>query len=259
MKSSKPKVRDVTPESNILTRPREELCCPGYRTDDEIRHGIICSLNPNVDRAPAVLGNEDPAKACIVLYKPPYASAGEPLSLQYPVEVHWERESSLRSLNRWRATMFLHYMGLELDKASDWHALETEFVTKACAVRQEQAGSKLLVGNNGFKPYTWQAIAKDYNACFSGRKLPGCKEPRPARKRTDLVAQNCRTQQAASPFHCLTPEYRKVARTKEVSEVSPKISSLPRAAPNLASKVYRESQHGFSGIPKPVPKRSTSG
>jgi len=256
---SRPRLQDAAPESNLLSRPRDEIFCPNYCSDDQIRHEIICSLNPNVDRAHAVLGNEDPAKVCIMLYKPPFGTAGEPLNLQYPVEVRWERDSSIRSLNRWRAAIFLHYMGLELEKAPEWHELEIEFVTKACAVRQEQAGSKLFLRNKSSRLYSWQAMAEDYNACFSGRKLPGFKEPRPARKRTDLVAQNCRTQRAASPFRCPTSEYRKVARTKGTSEVSPQISSLPRAGPNLASKVYEESQHASSGIPKPVSKRSTSG
>lgn len=152
-----------------------------------------------------------------------------------------------------------NYMGLGLDQAPEWHELEIEFVTKACAVRKEQAGSKLFVGNKASRPYSWRAIAEDYNACFSGRKLPGCKEPRPARKRTDLVARNCRTQRAASPFRCPTPEYRKDSRTKQTSEVSPKVSSLPRAGPGFASKVHRESQHASSGIPKPVSKQSTFG
>ena len=253
---SRPKLQDTAPESNLLSRPRDEIFCPNYCTDDEIRHEIICSLNPNVDRAHAVLGNEDPAKVCIMLYRPPFGTAGEPLNLVYPIEVNWERESSIRNLNRWREAIFLHYMGLVLEKTPEWHELELEFVTQACAARQEQAGSKLFVGN---KSYSWRAIAEDYNACFSGRKLPGCKEPRPARKRTDLVAQNCRTQRAASPFRCSTPEYRKVSRTKQTSEVSPKVSSLPRAGPSIASKVHRESQHASSGIPKPVSKRSTFG
>jgi len=104
---SRPKLQDAAPESNLLSRPRDEIFCPNYCTDDEIRHEIICSLNPNVDRAHAVLGNEDPAKVCIMLYKPPFGTAGEPLNLQYPLEVHWERESSIRSLNRWRAAIFL--------------------------------------------------------------------------------------------------------------------------------------------------------
>lgn len=120
----------------------------GYLTDDEIRHGLICSLNPNIDTAPAILGNEDPAKVCIQLYKPPFGTAYEPMSLEYGVEVHWERESSIRNLNRWRAAMFLHYLGLGL----------------------------VL-----------------------------CKEPRPARKRTDLVAQYC-NRKVSPPRMKKTPE-----------------------------------------------------
>lgn len=93
---SRPQLQHATPESNMLSRPRDEIFCPNYCTDDEIRHEIIRSLNPNLDRAHAVLGNEDPAKVCIVLYKPPFGTAGEPLNLRYPIEVHWERESSIR-------------------------------------------------------------------------------------------------------------------------------------------------------------------
>jgi len=38
----------------------------------------------------------------------------EPMNLKYPADVHWERESSIRSLNRCRAAIFLQKVNSEL-------------------------------------------------------------------------------------------------------------------------------------------------
>ena len=56
IKNPKSSLQAPRPDARVEYNRREALIAPGYQTDDEIRFGILCSLNPNVDRSAAVAG-----------------------------------------------------------------------------------------------------------------------------------------------------------------------------------------------------------
>ena len=246
----KTSLKDTQPTSKVVLKRRKEIYAPGYLTDNQVRFDIMYSLNPNLDRTEAVIGHPSDAKLTIVLYKPPFGASGDPLHLTYPNEVHWERESSIRSLNKWRAAVFHHYLGLGPQQTSDWHQMEKDFILEACAVREEQARSRPFKANKTadghLRPYSWLAITNDFNCCFSGRKLPGYDEPRPARKRTDLVAQYCRMQEEAKPFIATAVDDGGLHQRRRASAGSLKASSIPKPKSNSLLR-----HQSLSGVPKP--------
>ena len=261
-KKPKASLRDRQSNTKPTSKPREEIYAPGYLTHDQIRFGILCSMNPDIDRGAAVVGHVDEAKLSIVLYKPPFGAAGEPLRLKYFTEIHWDRESNIRSLNRWRESIFRHYLGLGLLQASDWHQLEKDFVAEACKARQDQANSrasaKKKFAHGQVGKISWAAIAQDFNARFSGRKLPGCEEPRPTRKRTDLIVQNCRMQKDTGPFLSTPFDGQGPIQRRQSPALSPRASAIPRLGSNVALKQPTGPNVGPSSIPKLVQKTASS-
>ncbi|KAL8822980.1 MAG: hypothetical protein Q9191_006296 [Dirinaria sp. TL-2023a] len=166
-------------------KPREEIYAPGYLTDAKVRHSIMCALNPDIDTTPAVLGHKDPSKLQINLYHPPFGTAAMPLSLIYS-EVNWHSDSEVRSLNRWRQTTFIHYLGPEIQGNQDLEkgfVAETTKVMQYHTVRNNRAKRKMARVPGGVD--SWARVTEAFDMRFAkDHRLSGCGDIRASQSRS---------------------------------------------------------------------------
>ena len=199
-RSSSSTVRHYT--SNFDTELSDEMF--ELRNNPLARHEVMKWMNASIDKSAAVLNHNDDSKLKISLrnfYGSEFGTGTNKiydgcndhpnpvdLLLVYPQHVDFSNSDSVRALNRWRNTIFKHYLGTGIESAPQkWHSMENEFLMQAYAELSAQRIGLALKVRQALR--SWAGIARDFNNEFEGRIFPGEEKPRAPRSGEELRQQ----------------------------------------------------------------------
>ncbi|KAL8826710.1 MAG: hypothetical protein Q9191_003635 [Dirinaria sp. TL-2023a] len=212
------------------------------RNNHLARHEVIKWMNASIDKSAALLNHNDDSKVKIPLrnfYGSEFGTGANQiydgcndhpnpldLILVYPLRVEFSSSESVRALNRWRNTIFKHYLGTGLEFVQqEWSSTENEYLLQAYAkLKAQRLGLSLKARQ---KLRSWAGITRDFNVKFEGRIFPGEEKPRPPRSEEELRQQWNRICPEKMQVKC----DRMLQRTRTVEESRAHIKAFGK--PNM--------------------------